>query len=72
MSSAPSRRSCAIPAADSVHEPRLKRPFDLLVSVIGMVVLSPLFGAIAAAISPSSGLSTASASPDTSTSNGRL
>src|SRR5262245_1389309 len=50
MSSAPSRRSCAIPVADSVREPLLKRPFDLVMAAIGMIVLSPLFGAIAAAI----------------------
>jgi lipopolysaccharide/colanic/teichoic acid biosynthesis glycosyltransferase len=33
-----------------VAEPRLKRPFDIVTSSIGIVALSPLFGAIAAAI----------------------
>jgi lipopolysaccharide/colanic/teichoic acid biosynthesis glycosyltransferase len=32
------------------REPWLKRPFDLVIATIGMIVLSPLFGAIAAAI----------------------
>ena len=31
-------------------EPRLKRPFDVVVAGLGMVALSPVFGAIAAAI----------------------
>ena len=33
-----------------MREPRLKRPFDVVVAGIGMVLSSPLFGAIAAAI----------------------
>src|SRR4051795_5098193 len=44
------QRWWAITVAETVREPWLKRPFDLLAAGFGLVVLAPLLAAIAAAI----------------------